>query len=285
MPGFQSASQVFKDLCIDDVPNLYNYDLKACQAYILQQELNHCNIECPWLDGYLNDTVNREDLAFSAQLFESTWKTVFYALIMGGEIRNKKGEIYKTIKGNHEHQILAEDNTEEHLKILENHFKFLIEATDEWRDYLYYGNDKRYTYRHKGLKHWKNACGMKFKALGLLDVLDNDPVLIDRLDNNKPLNHHKKIAKCKRSLSAFILQGQEAAFIHHLTILCSEDGIPVYKNEHDGLIVGKEIPEDLFELAGERSGFKTPKFVIKPICSPEKMLDLRIFTNRGYGCS
>jgi len=75
----------------------------------------------------------------------------------------------------------------------------------------------------------------------------------------------------KRFLASFILQGQEACFIHHLTMLCKKINIPVYKNEHDGLIVGKKIPQKLVVVAARLAKTKsTPTLNIKPICSDAK---------------
>ncbi len=267
--GFQSASKVFKERCIARVPKLYNYDVKSCQAFILQQELQHCNIKCPWLDDYLNGTVKRKDLAFEANLPEDTWKTVLYAIIMGGIVTEKRGQIYKVIKELYEDAVDIDRDIERRLLELEGHFNPLIEATNEWRNFLYHTNDKRYTYNHGGLKHWRNACGMKFKELGLRST-NGKVTLINRQNGDKVIWRRPQIDKCKRSLSAFILQGQEAAFIHHLTILCSENGISVYRNEHDGLIVGRHICQALVTEAGKRSGFEKPRLRRKPICSPVK---------------
>ncbi|BBO72718.1 hypothetical protein DSCW_01350 [Desulfosarcina widdelii] len=273
--GFQSASKVFKNLCMAGINGLYNYDVKSSQAYIFHHELEYSGIKCPWLYNYVNGTVNREDLAESVGLSESKWKRVFYSLIMGTFLWNKKGKIYKLISKENDYEILRINR---HLRALHEHFKPLIKATNQWGTYLYYCNDKRYIYRHSGLKHWKNACGMKFKEKGLRESPNSKPILIDRLKGNKELRKPKHIASCKRALSAFMLQGQEAAFIHHLTILCSEDGIPVYKNEHDGLITGDIIPQKLITMAGERSGFETPTFEIKPIVSKEKKAEFVKYT-------
>lgn len=275
--GFQSASKVFKERCIARVPELYNYDVKSCQAFILQQELSHCNLECPWLDDYLDDTVKREDLANEANLPEDKWKTVLYAIIMGGIVTEKRGQIYKVIEELYENAVDIDRDIERHLLELEGHFNPLIEATDKWRNYLYHTNDKRYTYNHGGMKHWKNACGMKFKELGLRSA-NGKVALINRLNGDEVIWRRPQVDKCKRALSAFILQGQEAAFIHHLAILCSENGMPVYRNEHDGLIVGDIIPQKLITMAGERSGFETPTFEIKPIVTDEKKTEFIEYT-------
>lgn len=276
--GYQSANRVFKHLCMEGVTDLveiYNYDLKAAQAYILQQELQHCNIECPWLDDYLSGKTDRQELADNANLNISTWKTVFYAIIMGGIIKNDEGKIYLAIKNLHYKKENPDKWANAHLDQLKKCFEPLIEATKQWRKHIYLSHDDRYTYMHGGLKHWKNACGMKLKEFGLKESPGKALILVDRtIDkqySHENPRHVQAIAERKRSLAAFILQGQEAAFIHHLTVLCSKHDIPVYRNEHDGLMVGQKIPQKLIKDAGKLSGFKEPQFEIKEICPESKL--------------
>ena len=115
----------------------------------------------------------------------------------------------------------------------------------------------------KSIKYWKNASGMKFKQYGLVNRTIKD-MLADKFGKEKMR------LKAQRKLAAFILQGKEACFIHHLTILCDLNGIPVYKNEHDGLITGKPIKEDLVKEAAQLSGLKNPVLEEKPLISEEK---------------
>ncbi len=72
-------------------------------------------------------------------------------------------------------------------------------------------------------------------------------------------------SQLKRELAAFVLQGQEAAFIHHLTILSVEFDFVVVANEHDGLITIGDIPVAAMEKAGELSGLKSPVMKIKDL--------------------
>ena len=63
---------------------------------------------------------------------------------------------------------------------------------------------------------------------------------------------------------AFLLNGMEAAFIHHLTTLSTEYGFTVVGNEHDGLVTTDEIPPTAITKASILSGLKDPTLVIKP---------------------
>ena len=68
-----------------------------------------------------------------------------------------------------------------------------------------------------------------------------------------------------------MLQGQEASFIHHMTIILTNAGIPVYKNEYDGLLTGGTIPKRLIAEAAKASGMFNPVLELKPLCSEDKL--------------
>jgi hypothetical protein len=88
------------------------------------------------------------------------------------------------------------------------------------------------------------------------------------LDNNYIFNgivyisKNSHIMNDKKMLSAFYLQGMESAFIYHLMTLLPHNTIISY--EFDGLVVNMEIPEEIIQLARERSGFLTAVVVHKP---------------------
>ena len=143
----------------------------------------------------------------------------------------------------------------------------LLEACEKWRDFLVSSASKIYTYKHKN-HHWINACGLTFHSY----VLKNDGdacSVINRLTGENVTNQ-KQLNKLKRELAAFFLQGKEAQFIHSLTILCSKNKIPVYKNEHDGIITGKLIPVDLIKIVSDKVSLPGAELTIKDICNNEK---------------
>jgi len=193
------------------------------------------------------------------------WKDCFYALIMGAQADNQHGTVYLNLKRHFKGNLEATKKAHDRFLELVDE---LITVTDQWRDYIYCEADRRYFYRHKGLKHWKNQCGMRFKEYGIRDD-SKSHVLID-MEKNKVVTAQRKIESCKRRLAAFMLQGQEACFIHHLTVISTKKGIPVYKNEYDGLITGKEIPEELVQQAAKASGMVNPVLESKPLCTDEK---------------
>jgi len=270
--GFQNSSRVVKHFLLKNVPDVYNYDLKSSQAHILLEELHYAKIKCSWLEDYLNDPGLKEKYAKKVGIDVDTWKTCFYALIMGAESEseNKHKAVYKNILAYFKNdKPQAKKAFKKFLKITKN----LQKSTRKWRDHIYATKDRRYHYQHKGIKYWKNPCGMKFKQYGIIKNQEGEYVLMDMLTGE--IAGKRKTAGVKRKLAAFMLQGQESKFIHHLTILCDQENIPVYKNEHDGLITGKSIPTSLVTRASKRSGLSNPVLEIKPLCPKDKIKEMK----------
>jgi len=78
-----------------------------------------------------------------------------------------------------------------------------------------------------------------------------------RVVPKKPENLTKQVL---REVSAFLLQGLEAAFIYMLITLSEDYGYEVRSCEHDGLITYGTIPEEAKVKAREQSGFSTAFF-------------------------
>jgi len=78
----------------------------------------------------------------------------------------------------------------------------------------------------------KNACGQHFALAG------------ERAD------------KLARQAAAFILQGQEAAFVHRLTVLGKDGGFVPISNQHDGLVVIGDIPKAAVDQAATSAGLR-----------------------------
>ncbi len=270
--GFQSSSKYLKQLLFRDMKGMkINYDLKNSQANILLQEFKACNLTCSWLDSYMKDPDAKKRYAEKVGIPVDIWKECFYSLIMGAETGNKYGTIYRRLNS---HFKSDKKDTERayrrFLKIVKN----LIDVTEEWRDYVYRSRDRRYHYQHSGIKYWKNSCGMHFKDYGILD--EHGEVLATREGST---TNNREIRKCKRKLAAFMLQGQEASFIHHLTVTSTTNDIPIYKNEHDGIIAGKEIPPELVRQARRKANLPGLELKKKPLCGREKRAEAKEYLN------
>ena len=118
---------------------------------------------------------------------------------------------------------------------------------------------------------------MRFKTYGILETKQG--LELFDCEKGKSTTSKRTKAKCERRVTAFILQGQEACFIHCLTLICKDNSIPVYKNEYDGLVAGCEIPEKLVLEAGELSGLKNPKLELKEFASERKIRKMEKFVS------
>lgn len=71
-------------------------------------------------------------------------------------------------------------------------------------------------------------------------------------------------SELKRKFTAFMLQGEEARFIHTLTVLSDQFGFEVWSNQHDGLVTDREIPQEAIELAKKMCDMPYACLEIKP---------------------
>jgi hypothetical protein len=254
--GLQSASKEMKLASTLGVTNLYNYDLVSSQVNGLIQEFARHGLVTDWLENYRDDPNAKVKFAKLIGVDVATWKICLLATIMGSTIsRNPNSSVYNALL---DFQIRVFKNADGLSQRFVNFIiaiKPLKAELDKWHNILI-GNwvDKStdsLTYKYKNLKLMRNATGMK-AIVG--KILKNGSVktLINR-------------SQLKRELAAFILQGQEAAFIHHLTILSNKFNYVVIGNEHDGLITIGEIPVAAMQKAGELSGLEKPVMKTKEL--------------------
>jgi len=78
------------------------------------------------------------------------------------------------------------------------------------------------------------------------------------------LDRSRPARDLKGEAAAHILQGQEAAYVHHLTVLSNEFGFRPVSNQHDGLVTVGEVPAEAQTMAAARSGFKGAFLEQKP---------------------
>ncbi len=260
--GFQNITTPCKKLLLQNVPNIFNYDLKNSQAVILYIELKYCGIKCKWLRKYIKDKTRRKALADEVGITESCWKSCFYSIVMGSPAGGVSA-VYDAIRKESNNTA----TTKRKLKKFKQVAKPIMLACKQWREHLFHSTDRRYKYRHNGY-HWKNTCGMTFKEY--ITVYDSGKTLLTNKITGEIITKPSIISEVKRQLPAFYLQGKEAFYIHTLTLKCNEHSIPVYKNEHDGLITGKKIPKKLWQQVASEVDAKGISLEIKKICSPSK---------------
>jgi hypothetical protein len=131
-------------------------------------------------------------------------------------------------------------------QILRDTYGPMVEQIDQWTEW-------RLT------EYWEthSRSGGSTEEGGLRTVIDNPCGLPFSREDYSEADRKKKFA-------ASFLQGGEAAFIHHLTLLSPEYGYEPIGNEHDGLITLGEIPSEAVEEARRRSKFWDAEIVEKP---------------------
>jgi len=241
--GLQSCSREMKQAARGRVKNMRNYDLKSSQPYGLIQLLEAADIDALWLRNYVADDKAKHHYAALAGIPVDDWKSVLCAVFMGAllpsDIRFSKGAIQKVVKDNAGWKWADQEVVYARIADLLNPLK---ERLDEWHLYLRTTYLKDNVKVCRGGRYLENAAGMK--------------LYVDEIEDEWALG---------AQIAAFLLQGQEACFVHHLTSLAPEYGFKVISNEHDGLMTIGEIPKEAADEAARRSGLKYARLEEKAI--------------------
>lgn len=252
--GLQSASGVFKAL-VSDLKGYYNYDLKSSQVNGLIQQFELAKIDTSWLVSYRDNTQSKYEYAALVGVSVDTWKDMLCSTIMGSFLPNvNKTTIKKLEQGSDLKAILDALNKEFKgdidkvivaLEAFKNATAPLKKQLTNWHNFLVKDYINTVGYKaNKGTLYINNPTG---KKLNITELQAKNPLW-----------------KVKATLAAFILQGQEAAFIHNLTVLSLKYSYKVCRNEHDGLYTKGEIPQEAITEAGNLSGLKFAILVEKP---------------------
>lgn len=233
--GLQSCTKRMKAAAFDGIPNIYNYDLRSSHAYVLLQELKLAGIDGSWVEEHVGPGVFEERAAHLG-LSKGTYKKCFFSTLNGASHVWKTG---KEPPGAIQEVLLKEFEGEEakaKFGVVVAELKPLKAIVDKWRKWLLSPKcpHRRTTQREDYIL---NAAGQ------WLHISDEE---------------------LERKVNAHILQGQEAAYIHHLTILSKKYNFIPISNQHDGLITLGEVPEEAKQEAGRLSGFEQPFLEIKP---------------------
>ena len=232
-------SRDVKKAAMKDIKSVYNYDIRSSQIAALCQEAEKVGIETGILENYLNNQDAKRDYAIESGFVDKSgnpdstvWKKCLMSLVFGSSMAEYYGAPYDFIR-----DFDRKNVGKLFLRFQEvaNPFLSLI---NEWYnkldDYL-----TIYSYKHRHGTFFTNAAKVRIN-------LEKDVIAGD-----------------KKKLSAFILQGLESGFIHHLTILAENYDYRVISNEHDGVVTIGEIPLEAIQIAKERSGFKLASLELK----------------------
>ena len=273
--GTQSCSRALKHFLFL-IPNRCNYDLKSSQVYILKWWFEQANISTQFLDKYL--AADKTIWAISIGMSVKCLKNCMYAKFMGAELPNikkywdKKAGKYKpeffclsiveylleeAQKINQGRAIIDDKEADEKLmlELLTKFNKFvkpLQQQLDKFYEWLV--NDYCQKNHHRGII--KNLTGMPFN--------------LNEYKNDK--GEYKNIKELYRKLTAFFLQGTEAAFIHCLTnkTIQQKYDYEVISNQHDGLLTINPIPKEAIAEAKKTIGLSEASLEEKLICSQEE---------------
>lgn len=128
--------------------------------------------------------------------------------------------------------------------VLRAAFGPMAEQIKAWRDWLQTEHWAMHSQTGGGGRFIRNPCGLPF----------------DQYDYPES----ERGAKYATTL----LQGLEAAFITHLTLISEDYDYAVVANEHDGVIVKGTIPDEAIAEARKRSGFRDAELIEKDFEEP-----------------
>lgn len=261
--GLQNCTREMKDKAFKGIPGLINYDLKSSQVWGLIQWFEEAGLETSWLIEYLGR--DKQEYADAVGISKDCWKKCFMALIMGGRGLDDKeldrleaAETDEEVKNALTHKISeylleeAEGHIDRMVGLHGNFAKVteeLQEQLTKWHQWLIEVHPTKMGVSavNQHGTYLTNGCGVSF--------------VISKWKDSKGKWINKKQLGMK--LAAFWLQGTEAAFIHHLTVVSGHYGYKVLNNQHDGLVTLGAIPEEAVEYARIHSGLKYASLEVK----------------------
>ena len=267
--GLQSAPRAMKHAAFSNVPNLFNYDLKSSQLNIFITWVQEAGIDSTYLLQVRDDPNLMSKLAERVGLPRDKFKPIFYSVIMGATVSSNLERVKKRDVGNNSIMKTMSEAFPCPVELLRAYKELLIvlkpikEVVDKWHNWLLDVYVPANRYRARGQYYLKNQTGA---ILNLTDL------------------YRKPRHVIKSRLAAFLLQGREAAFIHHLTILGEKYDYSVVSNQHDGLTAKNPIPNEAVQEAIRLSGLECAKIVEKPFIDvPPPPMSKSKSSARGFG--
>jgi len=228
------------------IDDLRNYDLENSQSRLVIQYLEEAGLDPSPLEGYLE--AGRDAYAGKIGISPDLLKGLFLAMLMGATVPKRFDRLTVRPGTFVRRTMLEYDNDERRVRQALEGFREVFDSViiqlSRWHKYLV----EEWIAQHQETRGRSgatvsNAVGKKFSVAEL-----------------RALEDFRAIPR----LSAFLLQGHEALFIHTLTTLGTMHGFTPVGNEHDGLIVLGEIPSEAIDAASRLSGLRNAKLVEKP---------------------
>jgi hypothetical protein len=240
-----------KAVAFSRVEDVHNYDLVSSQVNGLIQQFEIAGLDTSWLVEYRDTLSNKRVYAELTGMSEDCWKPCLIALIMGAHLPlrvsgtdRRKNTILKKLYKEAGEDI---DKTKVLLRNFTNTVAPLHTELRRWHDWLLDTYIPAVKKHGRGGSFILNRCGKRLYLSSL------------------PKARHE----ARRKVAAFILQGQESCFIHHLTLLDHKYGYRVIANEHDGVITIGGIPAEAVNEAAVLSGLMNARLEEKPFVKTE----------------
>ena len=243
--GLQGATREAKEAAYSGDPEVRNYDVRSSQAVILREILAEFGFKTPWLERYLE--VDKGEYAERVGIDVDTWKTCLYAVLYGavlskprnfhksrGEIREALHEYAASVVAENPSIGSVDEVSRERFDALRREIGPFYKTVGKWRSKL--------------VDEWLPE---QWISSGAGKTIRNRAGALLR----KTLFDSWSQRDRETRLAAFIIQGREAAFVHHLTARLP-GGVTPISNEHDGLVVIGEITEK--EISVAQSAAETP---------------------------
>lgn len=273
--GLQSCSRAMKKAAFS-FPNCHNYDLKSSQVNILMWWFEQAGISTGWLKNYLR--LHKEDWAKEIGICVDCLKSIMCSRLMGAELPDpdsdkywdKEAGKYKKFFYNLSiveyllEEAMRQNGNEEATSKDQNlavsflrRFRTLIWELHLQLEEFYEWLVGSYCKENSDRGTVNNLTSMKFN-----------------LEEYQDKGEYKASTKRQlyRRLTAFFLQGTEAAFIHYLTRKEVQEKYKyeVISNAHDGLVTMNKIPEAAVEEARAYLNIDCFYLEEKPICRKEE---------------
>ena len=256
--GIQNASRAMKHAALASLRQSHdvrNYDFEASQPWHLVQEFEDHDVDATWLLAYLGgDKRDAAEKALGSRdvVQVDLWKRCVMGLVMGAALKRwideklprRPGQTVGSMPAITEHILYVYPNPDEAQRALDGIYAALLPLKDDlalwYRRMASEVKSGRYRVGGRGGNFVTNSCGVTLNTMLLSGW------------------------ELTSALSAFFLQGREAALVHHLTCLGEAYGYEPLSNQHDGLIVRGEIPDAAVEEAKTLAGARYARLIEKP---------------------
>ena len=239
--ALQACSRALKQAAYTDVPGAVNLDLTASQARALVVEMREAGHPSAWLEAYVADPHAKLAAARAVGVPVNGWKEAFYALLMGarvpapGQLARSDGDLVAALgkaspgrSGGGVDPALYRrfyDYTEELRGDLAAWRAWLFEVLIPREAHYVGANDAWYL---------ANRAGARTAFPG----------------RTLPERTPERVS----ALSAFLLQGREAALVHTVASLGATHDYEALSHEHDGLVVVGTVPDAAVAAGAEAAG-------------------------------